>query len=86
MESSPKNCIRTSERYFLINFTDLVTHFTIFPNDNMSLGAKLNSLLRLTIIIFIILVLLKYKLSFVFLILAIIFNVGMYFKYKKEYE
>lgn len=84
--SSPRNCIRTSEKFWLSSITDLISHFTIFPTNYMSLGAKLNSILRLSLIIFTILMFVSYRFAVVFLILAIIINIGFYYTYKNRYE
>jgi len=84
MEAS-KNCLRISEKYWLENITELFTHYTLLPNDKMSLGAKMNSLLRLSVLFFIILTLLDNDYSWFFLCGAVIINIAFYYKYRNEY-
>ncbi len=86
MESSPRNCIRSSEKYWLYNIGDIVSNINIFPAEHMSLDAKLNSLMRLSLIIFSILMLVGYRFSILFLLLTTIINIIFYFMYKNKYD
>ena len=74
---SEKNCIRISEQYWLFS-TDVLFHFSIIPGNNMTLSARMNSLLRLSFLIFAILLLLDYKYSCIFILLAVLLNICLY--------
>lgn len=78
----PSNCARNSEKYI----KEVFMNKEIIPNNSMNIGSKLNSLLRLTFIIFLILVIMNNKFSLLFLPLAIIVNLIFYFIYKNKYE
>jgi len=80
-----QNCVRTSEKYWMTSLVDPVSHFTILPKDSMSLGAKLNSVLRLTIIISLILIATRNRFLGVFLLLAFSANVLAWFIYRNDY-
>jgi len=85
-KTTSRNCIRTSEKYFLFSPIDLFTHLTIFPENTMSFGAKLNSMLRLSILIFFVLLIMEYRYAWIFLIASTIINIVYYYLYYKEYE
>jgi len=85
-ESSPQNCIRSSEQYWLTHPSELVSSMTFFPSESMSLGSKLNAILRLTIIIFIILIFIGFPYALLFLIIGIGSNIGFYYMNKKHNE
>ncbi len=86
MDSDPKNCVRTSEKYWLFSLVDLVTHLRILPSEQMSLGAKLNSLMRLSLLVFAIMLFTEYSLAIPFFILSVAVNVVAYFLLRKNYE
>src|SRR5579863_390816 len=86
MSNSPRNCIRSSEKYWATNPFELFSHLNFFPNGSMSLEGKLNSLMRLALIIFLILLAFHYRFSVAFLILTVIINIAFYFAYRKQYE
>lgn len=79
-------CIRTSEKYWLTYPVDLLTHATILPSKYMSLGAKLNSVVRLSLLIFIFLLALNFKYAYSFILFALAINCYFWIKYKHEYE
>lgn len=79
-------CVRTSEKYWLTSLVDLFTHYTVLPGEYMSLGAKLNSVLRLSVLIFIILLVFNVKLAPLFLILAVSINILFWVLYRHEYD
>lgn len=81
-----KRCVRISEKYWIPNLTELLTHSSLFPSEQMSLGAKLNSVFRLTLVIFLVLLLMHCRFSLIFLALATLVNIGFYLRYRKEYE
>lgn len=81
-----KNCIRTSEKFWLLNFGDLFTHYTLIPTDeSSSIGSKLNSMIRLSLIIFFILLFYNYKYSYIYILIIFITNLILYKIYEPEY-
>jgi hypothetical protein len=86
MESAPQNCVRTSERFWMPNVGDLITHISILPKEDMSLGAKLNSIMRLSLIIFVVLMIIHFKYAIPFLVIASIINIAFYMLYKNKYD
>ena len=83
---STKNCIRTGEKYIIDNPLDFITHYSIWPTESQSIGSKCNAILRLSIIIFILLLIVKYPYAPLFLFLAIVINIIFYYKWKANYE
>lgn len=79
------NCIRTSEKYWGLDPSELFLHISILPKDNMSLGGKLNSIYRITILIFILMLVLGYKYAIHFFIFATLINIIFYLIYKNNY-
>jgi hypothetical protein len=80
-------CIRISEKYFIYSILDIFSHSTIFPKGNMSLEAKLNSIMRLSFLIFIAMILFGYiNIALMFIVISIIMNVIFYYVYKNEYK
>ena len=85
-ESSPRNCIRSSEKYWIANPIDLFLHFTLFPSASMSIESKLNSLMRLCLIVFAVLIAVGYHFAVLFLALATAINVIFYFACRGAYQ
>ena len=83
--SDNSNCIRSSEKYWALDISDLFSHTRIIPTDKMSLGGKLNSILRLSLIIFLVMLCFSYDYSIHFLFISIIINIVFYLKYKNDY-
>ena len=78
--------MRSSEKFWFPNIIDLLTHVTIFPSQTQSLGAKLNSVMRLTLLIFIVLMFVNYAWALCFLLAAILMNLVFYYGYRSKYE
>ena len=83
--SDHKNCIRETEQYWANNLEDLFIYLNIFPTDSMGIEAKLNSIFRLSFIMFLIMLLMNNKYSPLFLFLTLIINILFYIKYKDNY-
>lgn len=84
---SQRNCNRTTEKYWLEYPLDLFSNYTLIPNGDMSLGAKLNSVYRLSIILLIFFLLfLGIKSGLIFFTIATAMNVIFYIMYKNSYE
>lgn len=86
MNSSPQNCVRSSEKYWLFSPIDLITNFEIFPSSSMSLDSKLNSILRLCLIVFIVLIAIGYRLAILFLIISLLANLIFYYSFRHLYQ
>lgn len=83
---SQQNCNRISEQFWLTNPIDLLMNYTLLPNQSMTLGAKLNSVYRLTILFFIVFLLVfGFHTSIMFLVIATIMNIVFYPLYKNKY-
>ena len=66
------------EKFWLLDPAELLKPYFV-PDSSMTFSAKLNALTRLAIILGIVLVALKVKYSFVFIILSILFIILLYF-------
>ncbi len=86
VKADPKNCVRTSEKYFLDNPLDLFLNISIFPYKDQSVGSKFNSILRLSMLITLFLLVTDYVYTIYFFIFSIVINIVFYFLYKKNYE
>ena len=74
----------TKERFWLEDPKYLFSELKIIPKDNMTLEAQMNSLSRLVVCVFLILYLLKYKQSFLFLLLSLFFIIILYYLQKSK--
>jgi hypothetical protein len=86
MTDLKKNCIRISEKYWFFNPIDLFLKLQLLPNEDMTLDAKLNSIMRSSFIIFIVMMICNYRWSIIFLIISIFLNIIFYYKYQSEYN
>lgn len=74
------------DKFWLENIKNLFSGPSIVPLDGMSLQEQMNSLTRLSLIIFLILALFGIKNSILFLGLALLFIIILYYKQKKEMD
>jgi len=74
------------DKFWLERLPNLFCSTSLVPLDGMSLEDQMNSLTRLTLIIFLVLVLFRVKNSILFLILALLFIIILYYIQKKQME
>lgn len=74
----------TNEKFWLEDPKYLFSILKIIPKDNMSLESQMNSLTRLIVCVFLILYLLGYKQSFLFLLLSLFFIIILYYLQKAK--
>jgi hypothetical protein len=86
MESAKRNCFTLNEEYWLFGIGDLLTNLKFIPNNSMNLGAKLNSMLRLSILIFMGMLLFGVKYPVIFLLKCVVMNIMFYRLYNEKYE
>ena len=79
-------------KFWLENISNLFCTFTLLPLQGMSLAAQMNSLTRLSIIIFFVLLLFGFKFSGLFILLSLLFIIILYYiernnmeRFKTEY-
>jgi len=79
-------------KFWLENISNLFCNFTLLPLQGMSLAAQMNSLTRLSIMIFFILLLLGFKFCGLFLLISLLFIIILYYiernnmeRFKTEY-
>jgi hypothetical protein len=85
MTIEKQNCIRSSEKFWLEQPSDLFTNYNFIPKDSMSLGGKLNALFRVLFLIFLILLVFGYPYAIHFLLFGTVINVGYYYMYRNDY-
>jgi hypothetical protein len=85
-DTSPRNCVRSSERYWLFNIFDLFAYPNLWPSNQMSLDSKLNCIMRSTIIVFALLAVMGFRFALLFLVLAAIINLIFYFMYRSLHD
>ncbi len=73
-----------NERFWLEDPKYLFTELKIIPKDNMTLETQMNSLSRLVLCVFLILYLLQYKQSVLFLLLSLFFIIILYYLQKSK--
>jgi hypothetical protein len=78
--------IKCSNKFWLENISDLFCSLTIIPLNGMSLENGMNSLSRLVILIYLILILFSYKHSILFILLSLLFIIILYYIQKKTME
>lgn len=83
-EKPQNKCVRTSEKYWVASPAEFFTHNTLMPNGTMSLGAKLNSVMRLSMVITLLLCTYNYKLALIFFILSALINCIFWIMYNDE--
>lgn len=81
---SPNNCMRSSEQYWLTNPLELINYYNIFPSNQMGSVPKINSIMRLSVIIFIVLLVMGYEYAITFILCAIILNIFFYLYYYRN--
>lgn len=74
----------TKEKFWLEDPKYLFSILKIIPKENMSLESQMNSLTRLVVCVFLILYLLGYKQSFLFLLLSLFFIIILYYLQKAK--
>lgn len=74
----------TKEKFWLEDPKYLFSILKIIPKENMSLESQMNSLTRLVVCVFLILYLLGYKQSFLFLLLSLFFIIILYYLQKTK--
>ena len=74
----------TKEKFWLEDPKYLFSILKIIPKENMSLESQMNSLTRLVVCVFLILYLLGYKQSFLFLLLSLFFIIILYYLQKSR--
>ena len=85
MTIEKQNCIRSSEKFWIEQPSDLLTNYNFIPKDSMSLGGKLNALFRILFVLFIILLATGYPYAVQFLLFGTVINIGYYYMYKDDY-
>jgi hypothetical protein len=73
-------------KLWLENISNLVCSFNLIPLEGMSLAEQMNSLTRLVIIIFFVLILLDFNFSGIFLLLSLSFIIILYYIQKNNME
>ena len=73
-------------KLWLENIANLFCSFNLIPLDGMSLGEQMNALTRLVIIVSIVLVLLGFRFSLLFLLLSLLFIIILYYIQRKNME
>ena len=73
-------------KLWLENISNLFCTFSLVPLDNMSLAEQMNALTRLVIVVFLVLLLLGFRLSLLFLLLSLLFIIILYYIQKKNME
>ena len=74
----------TKEKFWLEDPKYLFSILKIIPKENMSLESQMNSLTRLVVCVFLILYLIGYKQSFLFLLLSLFFIIILYYLQKAK--
>lgn len=80
--------INCNNKFWLENISNLLCKFQIIPTKNMNIETKMNSITRLVIIIYILLILFshnKYN-ALYFLLISLIFIIILYYIQKKDME
>lgn len=73
-------------KLWLENITNLFCSYSLVPLDNMDLADQMNALTRLVIVVFIVLLLLGFRFSLLFLLLSLLFIIILYYIQKKNME
>ena len=80
-------------KFWLENISNLFCKFTLLPLHGMSVAEQMNSLSRLSIMIFFILLLLGFRFSGLFLVISLLFIIILYYiernsmeRFKTEYK
>ena len=73
-------------KFWLENVTNLICSLSVIPLTGMSLAEQMNALTRLVLGIFTILLLLGFRFSLLFLLLAILFIIILYYIQRNQME
>jgi hypothetical protein len=74
------------QKFWLDNPADLFCNFDVIPLTNMKLENQMNSLTRLVLLIFFVILPINTKISFMFLFISLIFIIIIYYLQKKAME
>ena len=86
MASSQLNCAKTIETYWLLGPVSLFSSPKLIASSDMDIGAKLNAVYRLSLILFSVFILIfDRRIALSFLTLATSLNIIFYLGYKGEY-
>jgi hypothetical protein len=73
-------------KFWLENITNLFCTFSLVPLDDMTLAEQMNALTRLVIVVFLVLLLVGFRFSLLFLLLSLLFIIILYYIQKKNME
>ena len=77
-------CLRS--KFWLEYPPNLLCSYDVLPLDGMSISQQMNALTRLTFAVFLVLLIINWKYSFLFLLLATLFIIILYYIQKKNME
>ena len=78
--------LKCKNKIWLENITDLFCSLNVIPLSKMNLEAQLNALTRLVILVFLILLLIGFKHSVLFLLLSLLFIIILYYIQRNQME
>lgn len=73
-------------KFWLENIVNLVCNFSVVPLQGMGLAEQMNALTRLVLVIFLVLLLLDFKYSLLFLLLSLLFIIILYYIQRNQME